>query len=75
MQLVSVSFVKKTLRKQKVMLMKKREGRVILLLGGALGNVSHTHIQRIGGTIGVTTFLHRLRLVNIFEILYQTVGI
>ena len=23
--------------------MKKREGRVILLLGGALGNVSHTH--------------------------------
>ena len=51
MQLVSVSFVKKTPRKQKVMLMKKREGRVILLLGGALGNVSHTHIQRIGGTV------------------------
>ena len=51
MQLVPVSFVKKTLRKQKVMLMKKREGRVILLLGGALGNVSHTHIQRIGGTV------------------------
>jgi len=37
LQLVSVSSVKKTPRKQKVMLMKKREGRVILLLGGALG--------------------------------------
>ena len=72
MQLVSVSSVKKTPRKQKVMLMKKREGRVILLLGGALGNVSHTHIQRIGGTVGVTTFLHYSRLLNIFEILYLT---
>ena len=50
--------------------MKKREGRVILLLGGALGNVSHTHMQRIGGTVGATTFLHYSRLVNIFEILY-----
>ena len=38
--------------------MKKREGRVILLLGGALGNFSHTPMQRIGGTVGITTFLH-----------------